>query len=362
MAGKIDLAVELGEAALKNPAVREAAENAAATAAKLLKDVMPESVVKAASKVEGLAGEYLAGFDQSHYKFVPARNLATDIRTANNVTMRDIDGPPGIVFGKDNAVQHVLFNRNSTAVERADHLLTAGFAGLIHSDVLAEEAASKVIGQSAGFISHPIERFATTDEMQQNAIDGSRAYVAQDAASANKFTNYLTERFGVFTKDHQEWGRHILTEHSPESGFSDTFSPATSDLVKAGMPITSANRAAASTPDVFRTSPWQRADAIRGMAAYGSDVLREGGVVTNALERDALVGRVAPNIDAATGSALADSDPLVAATKRFADGAPDLFSPGTTLKDSQRAWHDLSTAQSSVPSWLKSFKALKPEK
>jgi hypothetical protein len=388
MAGKIDIAVEIGEAALTNPTVRKAAENALGTAARLLEDTMPQSVANVAAKAEGIGHEYLAGFDQAHYKFVPARELATDIRTASNVIMRDTDGPSRIVFGENNAVQHVLFNRNSTDVERADHILTAGYAGLIRNDVLAKEAVGKVIGQSAGFISHPIERFATTEEMQQNAIDGARAYVARDAAGANKFTNYLTERFGAYTEEQQEWGRHILTAAGPESAFSDAFGTATTDLVKAGMPITTANRAtaarelasgvpitpetraAAANPDL-RPAPWHRADTIRGMAAYGGDVLKEGGP-KGALGTDALAGGIAPKVTAADvartvaemkmpspfdplaprvvpfgsatdmsqATAIGSGDPLVSAVGSLIERPV-----GASLADSRTAWNNLSAAR-----------------
>ncbi|MDR3617142.1 MAG: hypothetical protein P4L53_26545 [Candidatus Obscuribacterales bacterium] len=232
MAGKLDIAIGIGKEALENPLVREAAGHAVSAAERLLQDTMPQSMMSAAKRVEGLARDSFSDFSSANYRHIPVRSLATEIRTGGDVSMRSVDGPSRIVFDQENKVQHVLFNKNATDIERADHLQTAGYANLIHNDVLANEAASKVMGQSAGFISHPIERFATQEEMQKNAIDGARAYVGRDAANANRFTAYLTERFGAQTEETQAWGRHIVNGDGVENIFSTTLRPPTSILDK----------------------------------------------------------------------------------------------------------------------------------
>jgi len=255
--------IDLGIKPLKHPEIRAAAEAVAGATEKLFKDTMPKAVVSAAEKAERIGADFLSNFDQG-YPHVPVRNLATAIRTGGDVTMRSIDGPSRAVFDENNKVQHVLFNRISTDAQRADHLLTAGYANLIHDDVLAKEAAGKVIGQSAGFISHPIERFATQEEMQKNAIDGARAYVGKDAANANKFTDYLTERFGARTEEDQSWGRHIVTGNGPESVWGITQGPPDS-LLKAGVPLSEGSLSAQNK-------------AVKGVAAHGWPVTRPGGV------------------------------------------------------------------------------------
>jgi len=180
----------------------------------------------------------LSAFDQSGYRFVPFRNLSARIRLGDGIVMRPVEGPSRIVFAEDNSVQHVLYCKGTSPIERADLMLRAGFADLIHTDKLALEAASKVEGQSIGFRSYPIERIASPEETHQIASEGARAYVEMDAQGANRFTHYLTERFGPMTKDSQEWGRHISTNtSSPESGWNWRGGPATDALIQNGLPI-----------------------------------------------------------------------------------------------------------------------------
>lgn len=161
----------------------------------------------------------LTAFDQRNYRFVPARSLLNDIREGNGPVLRGVEGPSRLVFGDDNAVQHILCSNTATDDERADLILIGGYAGLIHKDVLAIEAASKVESQSIGFISYPIERWASPSEMQETASEGSRAYVEGNTAAANNYTTYLTERFGPFTPELRTWGRHIMSDPIPESSW-----------------------------------------------------------------------------------------------------------------------------------------------
>jgi hypothetical protein len=210
-----------------------------------------------------------AQYDQSGYRFIPSRVLAMGIRNGEGATLRGVDGPSKIVFGDDNGIQHIFYNNKSSSAEKADLMLQAGYAGLIKSDVLAAKAAGTVEGQAIGFTSRTVERLATQEEMQQTAIDGARAYVTMDAKGANRFTDYLTERFGPMTKDSQAWGRHIMSDSSsPESGWNPTLAPATNELVSSGLPISPLNRAVASNASVLKAEPWMRSAAIRGGAEY----------------------------------------------------------------------------------------------
>jgi hypothetical protein len=271
MGGKFEIAEDVAKAALKIPGAAEAASQAVKTAGHLLEDIMPRSIKSSIVDAEEKAQHFLSGmeppnkpphitgdasgafpkperpsissYDASNYRYVPARNLISDIRTANGVSLQHVDGPARIVFDDKNAVQHVLVNRNASNLERDTQLLTASYAGLLHDDVLAREAAGKVMGRTAGFISQPIERFATQEEMQKNAVDGARAYFTGDAAGANNYTKFLTERFGPADLD--------TARHSMNSAVDGFTSPATESLLKVGIPITPASSAAASEASRF---------------------------------------------------------------------------------------------------------------
>lgn len=130
------------------------------------------------------------------HRYIPHDVSLPPAPAVDGPIMRAIDGPARIVFAADNSVQQILFPRGATRVEMEELRLQAGYASLIKSDVLAAEAVSKVSGQSIGFVSQPIERYASLEEMQENALIGARAYIRNDAAAANRFTQYLTERYG----------------------------------------------------------------------------------------------------------------------------------------------------------------------
>lgn len=195
--------------------------------------------------------------------------MAEHIRAAEGPTFRPIDGPSRIVFGEDNSVQHILYNRQASPQEQASLLMRAGYAELIKTDALAAEAAGKVEGKSIGFISNPVERHATQEEMQHNATEGARAYVEMNTRGANQFTHYLTERFGPMTRESQSWEIHTLTDSaSPESGWNWRMRPATETLIQNGLPITPLHRAVAANPSVLISKSELRASAINGGAEY----------------------------------------------------------------------------------------------
>lgn len=204
-------------------------------------------------------------FDHNGYQFVPARSIVH----SNHPMMNIVDGPSKIVFGENNAISHIRVSSNATEAEKADLLLQAGYSNLIHSDPLAAQAAAKFEGQSAGFVSQKIERWATPEQMQENALVGARAYLDGDAASANKFTEYLTERFGPMTQESKGWGRHIVTDSSsPGSPLNRSFAPVTETLLNNGIEINVLNRSVAANSSVLRIDSGDSASAIRGGAAY----------------------------------------------------------------------------------------------
>lgn len=155
--------------------------------------------------------EPLSVLAQTEYKFVPFKPSAASIRQLSSPTQMTTEGPSRIVFGEDNFVQTLLFNRNASDVEKFNLMTTARYAELIKSDVLAAKAAGTVPGRTIGFIQEPIERLATPEQMQQNAVAGAKAYVEMNANGANSFTKYLTERFGPLTNDSPDLGRDFMT-------------------------------------------------------------------------------------------------------------------------------------------------------
>ncbi|MDP3506688.1 MAG: hypothetical protein Q8T09_01735 [Candidatus Melainabacteria bacterium] len=240
--------------------------------ASLMPDAVPNSFTREADRViNGLSPkpDVFSTFDQSAYRHVPFRDMAANIRVAQGPALRHTDGPSRIVFGEDNSVQHIFLNRSLTDAQKAEQVMTAGYAELIKSDVLAAKAAGKVKGQSIGFFPQEIERMATPKQMQENAVNGARAYLRMDESGANGFTKYLTELYGPMTKESQDLGRHIMTNPgSVESGWNALSRPATEILTEAGLPINPLNRALAAHPSIVQSAPWMRGPYIEDSAHY----------------------------------------------------------------------------------------------
>ena len=260
-------------------------------------------------------------FDQSNYRWVPGRTLLTDIRTAAGPQQGDAaDGQSAITMGQ-RGVASVRYGQGATSEQKALMLMTAGYAGVFSQDPaafdaarqsaidaggdqpkgLAQRIASNWMQYSGGsFKSTAIAKNQFQQSLMEQATVGAESYV--NGGQGNAYTSYLRGRYGAMTSDQQAWGMHITSDPtSPESGWSTTVGPATDTLVKAGMPITAENRAAASNQAVMRQPQWARGQAVRGVAAYLGAMADESlGPNAHPLERDAFVGRLAPQLSSET--------------------------------------------------------------
>lgn len=113
-------------------------------------------------------------------------------------------------MGRNNAVEEIRLAPGASSSEIADLRLTAGYAELLKGSSAAKDAARIVEGRSIGFTSTPVERMVYGDRMRQNAIAGAEAYVKMDAKGANRYTAFLTERFGPMTPQTLAESRLIL--------------------------------------------------------------------------------------------------------------------------------------------------------
>lgn len=256
-------------------------------------------------------------FDQPNYRWVPGRGLAIDIRTAAGPTMGKSPTGKGELVGNGKGTSHVRFAENATTAQKAMQLMAGGYANVMTSDVQALDAARQscidagedgphgvVERMAAGYMAYSGKSFKQTvrakerfqNSMFKHAAIGSAAYVAGE--TGNAYTQYLETRYGPMTAEQQAWGIHIFSDPtSPESGWSPRVVPATETLVSAGIPITAGYRAAAANPAVLKQPAWGRGPAIRGVAAYVDALAdRMCGPETHPFVRDALVGRLAPNV------------------------------------------------------------------
>ena len=219
----------------------------------------------------GTEGGTIRAFESHGYRFLPARILAARIKNADGVTMRSVEGPSSIVFAENHSVQELQINEHATDLQRADSIMKAGYAGLIHEDKLAFDAASKMPIPKMGFTRSPIERLATVEELHANAVRGASAYVENRFAGAsNQYAEYLSERFGPMTTDVREWGRHILSNtRAPESAWNSMMLPVEDTSLLSGSPINMIGRAASEfKAPTLEKAPWLRGAPIRGVSSF----------------------------------------------------------------------------------------------
>ena len=274
-------------------------------------------------------------FDQPGYRWVPVRNLATDIRTAAGPQMGNSpDGHAKISMGS-HGVSQVLFSPDMSDSQRAVQLMAAGYANYFTSDPVAFDAARQSsidagggkpqgLGQNiaAGMLGYAGKNFSQTamakqqfqQTMYEQAAQGAQAYV--EKRPGNAYTSYLEGRLGPMSDDDQAWGVHMMTDRSsPESGWSTTLAPATNSLVSSGIAINAVNRASASNSAVFQTHPANRPSMIRATAAYGGAlVAQQMEPGHHPLEADAAAGRIIPAIskgEVEAATAIFNSQPTI---------------------------------------------------
>jgi hypothetical protein len=263
----------------------------------------------------------MARFDSANYRWVPSRNLLTDMRTAQGPQQGDsADGKSSISVGAK-GIASVRYGQGATDEQKSLMLMAAGYAGIFAQDPVAFDAARQATIDAGGdkpkgfaqnlasnwlqysggsFKSTAVAKNQFQKGLMEQAVLGSESYV--NGQQGNAYTNYLRQRYGGMTADQQAWGIHMTTDaSSPESGWSSTIAPANATLVNAGLPITAENRAAASNLAVMRQPQWARGQAVQGVAAYvGAMADQQLGTNAHPLERDAFIGRVAPGLPAAT--------------------------------------------------------------
>lgn len=268
-----------------------------------------------------IAPDGATNFDQANYRWVPGRNLLTDIRTAAGPQQGDAaDGQSAISLGAK-GIASVRYGQGATSEQKALMLMTAGYAGIFSQDPVAFDAARQSAIDAGGdqpkgfaqriaanwlqysggsFKSTAIAKNQFQQTLMEQATLGAESYV--NGQQGNAYTSYLRGRYGAMTADQQAWGVHITSDPtSPESGWSTTVGPATTTLVNAGMPITAENRAAASNQYVMRQPQWARGQAVRGVAAYlGAVADQTLGPNAHPLERDAFVGRMQSQLSGET--------------------------------------------------------------
>jgi hypothetical protein len=235
----------------------------AAACLKIAEEVIGKNSGAVADAVQA-CGEGMHPFsalDRSQFKFMPARSLATSIANAEGPTLRATEGPSGILFDRENAVQQIRYNLHSTPEERANLLLTAGYANMVKVDSFAARAAGTIESETIGFNPQPTMRLGTLEQMQKSAVDGAHAYVTGNPTGANRFTSYLTEEFGPLTSEDRAWGQHIILGDGSENVFNR-------QLMHSPGAVPRPIPQPFALPEPVSVSSWDPRSAITGFQRY----------------------------------------------------------------------------------------------
>jgi len=232
-------------------------------------------------------------YNQSIYKFVPAKIAAMDARNYNgNSISYSCDGQTRLVGDTQGNLLQMRVRKGATPDDVAQLVLAGGYTELIAKDALAHDAARQAAIDA--------RTWPTAQAKFQQAAIGAQDYVSGKPARGNAYTDYLMDRFGYFTSQDAAWAKHILTDiSSPASPWNAVYAPATDSLFQCGIPITEINRAAAANPFVMAIPMWQRRTAIPAVARYASELAATNGPIADNMQHNITAGKIASELSRA---------------------------------------------------------------
>lgn len=168
-------------------------------------------------------------YNQTAYKFVPAKLAAIDARVYNGKSIGfSCDGETRLLADNQGNLRHMQARKGATAEEVAQLVLAGGYTDLIGMDALAHDAARQAAIDA--------RTWPTAQARFQQAATGVREYLSGVGHTGNAYTDYLRERFGDWTARDAAWSKHILTDKSsPASPWNPVYSAATESLFATGV-------------------------------------------------------------------------------------------------------------------------------
>ncbi len=229
-----------------------------------------------------------ASWNEPNLKHVDTRKLIARITAADGVGLTTDATTTSITGSTSNGVKKINVAAGASNSELTQLMYTAAFANnLSTSDAAADAARSAVVkakgNQPSGLIENlcanwmsnsgtnwnttSIAKQRFQQEMFQQAVDGSRAYICGE--KGNPYTDYLRERFGEWTMADANDAEHLIANpESSESPWNRQIGPATDSLVSSGIPIRIDTRAAMQNAAVTAMHPVRRKQAVFALLTY----------------------------------------------------------------------------------------------
>lgn len=212
------------------------------------------------------------------------RTLLTRIRLAQGIYLGSAESIE-VVSRLASSPVRVKFPPNSSNIDKARALLVTAFALLLEDNEeardIARQCAQSGLAQSttdkvvAGFLVHQkksIEQTTTAALQAKGDITsafmrGAESYF--DNAPGNAVTDFLRNTFAAVPKEHFEWLIFLmLNGNLPTSPWNPLLVPALSAILNSGLPVNPMNTIAAANRFALSLPPWQRQDAIIGLAQF----------------------------------------------------------------------------------------------
>ncbi len=190
----------------KCPALLRATEEALAGSAELVQN--GSRLCERSSRLVDEAVEHLSGpntaklakYEPSYSKessYFMSNTKVERIKLSRVISSDDLAEPTIKLF--PNSPPEITLPSTIASHKKADALLTADFANMIHWDDAARAAVSKIDRRSSTISSEITTVNTSAQEMEELAINGATSFIR--ASTGNAFTEFLAKRYGYFTYD-----------------------------------------------------------------------------------------------------------------------------------------------------------------
>ncbi len=186
-----------------SPPLLRAAENAASAGAKLLDEAV--DLMNAAPKAASQA-KFEPTYAREGTALFPTLEKIERVKMIKVINSSEVDSPLIKLFPKD--PPEITLPIGASPVVKAEAMLTADYANMIHWDDAARAAASKIERPSNTIKGQITTVDATPEQMEQQAIMAASKFIK--GIHANPYSEFLARQFGRYTYDRLYWTRSEL--------------------------------------------------------------------------------------------------------------------------------------------------------
>lgn len=186
-----------------SPTLLRAAEGAASAGAKLLDEAV--DLMSAAPKAANQS-KFEPIYAREGNAIFPTSEKIDRVKMAKLISSSEVEAPVIKLFPKE--PPQITLPVGISQVQKAEAMLTADYANMIHWDEAARAAASKIERPSNTIARQITTVEATPEQMEQQAITAASKYL--HGISANPYSDFLAKYFGRYTHERLYWARSAV--------------------------------------------------------------------------------------------------------------------------------------------------------